>query len=203
MLDRVFDRLVDPEFQDLGSGLMSFPAYIYVYKSDREYELREELPNLCERLKRPKVQPQEEQDPLLLNVYEAFLDYLEDRTLGGRPLLERILEQEESDSEQIEKQLKRHARSSEFVGGLAEQFEEYIQAPSEHKRSYVFLHGWGAIYPYLRASQFLDRMEGRLGDYKLILFYPGTYEDGQFHLFGELGSNRVYRASCLNEMIGE
>ena len=203
MLDRVFDRLSDPEFQDLGSGLMSFPAYIYVYPPDREYELRDELPNLCERLKRPKVQPQEEQAPLLLNVYEAFLRYLEDRTLGGRPLLERILEQEENDPDQIAKQLKRHARSAGFVGGLAEQFEEYIQAPSEYKRSYVFLHGWGSIYPYLRASQFLDRMEGRLGDYKLILFYPGTYEEGQFRLFGELNSNRVYRASCLNEMIGE
>jgi len=203
MLGPVFDRLSDPDFQDLGSGLMSFPAYIYVYPPDREYEFRDELPKLCERLKRPKVQPQQEQEPLLLNVYEAFLGYLEDRTLGGHPLLERILDQEETDASQVEKQLKRHARSGEFVGGLAEQFEEYVEAPSEYKRSYVFLHGWGSIYPYLRASQFLDRMEGRLGNYKLILFYPGTYEDGQFHLFGKLNSNRVYRASCLNEMIAE
>ena len=145
MLDRVFDRLSDPGFQDLGSGLMSFPAYIYVYPPDREYELREELPNLCERLRRPKVQPQEEQDPLLLNVYEAFLDYLEDRTLGGRPLLERILEQEESDPEKIEKQLKRHARSGEFVGGLAEQFEEYDGTPPEYLNS-VYVKWTKAYY---------------------------------------------------------
>ena len=200
MLDRVFDQLSDPEFQRLGTGLMSFPAYVYVYPADREYELRAALPTLCERLRRPQVK----QDPLLTNVYEAFLEYLDEQTLGGRSLLDRILEREEEQPRRVDRQLKRHARSGEFAGALAERFAAHVEAPGdEHDRSYVFVHGWGSIYPYLRASRFLDRMEGRMGDYKLILFYPGTYDDGQFHLFGELSSNRVYRASCLNEMIGD
>ena len=197
MLDDVFRRLADPEFQSLGRGLMSFPAYVYVYPPDREYEFREAVATLPERLRRPNVG----QDPLLVNIYEEFLAYLEAETLGGRPLLDHILEKEEDDPEQVRRQLDQQAKSDAFIQRMAGAFEEHVSAESDLGRSYVLLHGWGAIHPYLRSSQFLDRMEGEIGEYKLILFYPGTYEGGQFRLFGQLTSNRVYRASCLNEMI--
>lgn len=198
MLDDVFRRLADPQFQDLGAGLMSFPAYVYVYPPEREYEFREAVSELPERLRRPNVG----QEPLLVNVYEELLSFLEDQTLGGRPLLNHILEREEEAPEMVSRQIKQQATSGAFIQGLADQFEEHVSEDGERNRSYILVDGWGSVHPYLRSSKFLDLMEGRIGDYKLILFYPGTYEDGQFRLFGTLPSNRVYRASYLNEMLG-
>jgi hypothetical protein len=197
MLDDVFRRLADPQFQDLGAGLMSFPAYVYVYPPEREYEFRLAVSELPDRLRRPNVG----QEPLLVNVYEDLLSFLEDETLGGRPLLDHILEREAEAPDMVTRQIKQQARSDAFIQGLADQFEKHVSEEGERDRSYILVHGWGSIYPYLRSSQFLDHMEGRIGDYKLILFYPGTYEDGQFRLFGKLSSNRVYRASYLNEML--
>jgi hypothetical protein len=197
MLDDVFRRLADPEFQSLGAGLMSFPAYVYTYPPEREYEFRRAVTELPERLRRPNVG----QDPLLVNVYEELLSFLEGQTLGGRPLLYHILEQEEDAPEKVRRQVRQQAKSDRFIQRLADAFHDHVSTESNLDRSYILMHGWGSIHPFLRSSQFLDRMEGRLGDYKLILFYPGTYENGQFRLFGRLPSNRVYRASYLNDMI--
>jgi hypothetical protein len=176
---------------------MSFPAYVYVYKADREYAFREALPQLRERLRRPNVG----QNSLAVNIYDALVEHLEEKTLGGRPLLDRILEQEEQDPEKVDRQVKRHARSEEFVEQVASRFSAFAQEEGGLDRSYVFVHGWGEVHPYLRASQFLDLMEPHLRGYKVVLFYPGTYDNGEFRLFGELSSGNVYRASCLNERL--
>jgi hypothetical protein len=197
MLDDVFRRLADPEFQNLGSGLMSFPAYLYTYPPEREYGFREAVSELPGRLRRPNVG----QEPLLVNIYEELLSFLEQQTLDGRPLLDHMLEREADAPDMVGRQIKQQAKSSAFVQQLADDFEKHVSEEGERDRSYILIHGWGSIYPYLRSSQFLDRMEGRIGDYKLILFYPGTYENGRFRLFGQLASSRVYRASYLNEML--
>lgn len=198
MLDDVFSHLTDPDFQNPESGLMTFPAYVYVYPPEREYELRVALPLLRERLMRPNVG----QEPLLVNVYEELLTYLGNITLGGRPLLDRIFELEVEDPEKVNRQLRQHATSEAFTDHLASLFSDFVKTPGMHRRSYVFVNGWGSIFPYLRASHFLDLMEHHLHGYKLILFYPGDYHGGQFRLFGRLASKRVYRGSCLNELIG-
>lgn len=197
MLDDVFHRLADPEFQALGAGLMSFPAYVYVYPPEREYEFREAIAELPGRLRRPNVG----QEPLLVNVYDELLSFLGEQTLSGRPLLDHILEREAEAPEMVARQVGQQAKSDAFIQGLAEDFEAHVSEDGERDRSYILVHGWGSIHPYLRSSQFLDRMESHMGEYKLILFYPGTYENGQFRLFGTLTSNRVYRASYLNEML--
>lgn len=176
---------------------MSFPAYVYVYPPDEEYALREALPHLVERLGRPSVG----QEALLTDIYAQFRSYLSERTLGGRSLLDRFREAEEDDPEKIDRRMKSHARSEEFVEFVAQQFADFVAAESDRPRSYVLIHGWGAVFPYLRASMFLDQMEPHLHGYKLILFYPGTYSQGAFRLFGKLESDEGYRATCLNERI--
>jgi len=169
MLNDVFEILADPTFQKPGSGLMSFPAYVYVYPPDEEYALRKELPDLVKRLKRPSVQ----QEPLLVDIYEQFRRYLSQKTLGGRSLLDRLQEAEEEDPDMVAQRMKSHARSPEFTEFAASQFTEFANADASQARTYVLVHGWGAIFPYLRASMFLNRMEPHLHGYKLILFYPG------------------------------
>ena len=64
---------------------------------------------------------------------------------------------------------------------------------------YVFLYGFGTIYPYLRANEFLSLYEplNKANRYKIILFYPGAFCDGRFSLFGKLRDNHAYRAHVL------
>lgn len=197
MLDDVFEILSDPTFQKPGSGLMSFPAYVYVYPPDEEYALRDELPRLVERLKRPSVG----QEPLLANIYDQLRSYLSEKTLGDRSILERLKEAEDGDPDMVERRMKSHARSQEFAEYVAAKFNTFIHADADLPRTFVLVHGWGAIFPYLRASMFLNQMESHLHEYKLILFYPGTYRNGAFRLFGKLESDEGYRATCLNERI--
>lgn len=197
LLDDVFELLIEADFQKPGSGLMSFPAYVYVYPPEQEYDFREALPQLADRLRRANVG----QNPLTVNVYDAFQEYLSGKTLGGRSLLDRMVETETTDPGKVNRQLKRHARSADFTAYLAEQFAGFVDEEDDQARTYVFIHGWGSIHPYLRTSTFLNKMEPHLRGYKLILFYPGTYVNGSFRLFGTLESDEVYRASCLNERI--
>ncbi|NQV03163.1 MAG: DUF1788 domain-containing protein, partial [Bacteroidia bacterium] len=73
---------------------------------------------------------------------------------------------------------------------------------SEKKKIYVFLHGIGSIYPYLRTSKLITRMEKYIGHrYKLIIFYPGTFESAHYHLFGIMPGSHIYRANHLNPLI--
>jgi len=63
------------------------------------------------------------------------------------------------------------------------------------------VHGFGSIFPYLRASEFLKRFEEFVsgGGYKIVVFYPGKYENNHFYLFNEINHETVYRASVLNK----
>jgi hypothetical protein len=38
------------------------------------------------------------------------------------------------------------------------------------KKSYVMIHGFGQIFPYLRTSKFVSLFEGKVTNFKLILF---------------------------------
>lgn len=197
MLDSAYEILKRQSFRDSGPGQSQFPAYIYVYPADREFEFRENLEELEDRLRRPPTG----EDPLQVNIFHCLIQHLDDRYLGDDSMLEILLEEESNDLEKVANNLRDHARSDDFVGSLAESFDAHVDGDTEYDRSYIFIHGWGAMFPHLRCSEFLELMERHIGDYKLILFYPGTCESGTYKLFGRLHSNNVYRAQSLNRMI--
>lgn len=197
MFDSLFDFLKSDSFRDTGPGQSQFPAYIYVYSSDREFEFRDNLQTLQDRLSRPPA----EEEPLEVNIFHRLTEHLDDQYLGDESMLEILLDQEPDDPEKVADSLRDHARSDGFIDSLAESFQTHVSEEVDHDRSYIFIHGWGAIYPHLRSSEFLELMESNIGNYKLILFYPGTYENGTYQLFGRLHSNNVYRAQSLNQMI--
>ena len=195
MLDDLFSLLADEDFQDPDSGLLSFPAYIYTYDPAREYEMREALQALKNKLHRPTHY----QQCLIVNIYDELIAYLKNLSLGGRPLFERMVELESSDPTRVHNQLQRHARDQAFMSRLADKMAAHVRG--EGKRSYVLLHGIGAIHPFLSTSRLLEKFESRIQGYKLIVMYPGTYEDHHYRLFGALDRKRVYRGSCLNQIL--
>ena len=76
---------------------------------------------------------------------------------------------------------------------------KHINSNNGYKHPYVFVHGIGKMFPYLRTNVFLTRYEkyNDTSRYKIILFYPGHQEGNSFSLFDTLEDAHTYRATLL------
>lgn len=194
----LFEELSQKDFQHPDSGNLFFPAYIYCYDPAKEYQIRKEIRELKDRLIRPDIF----QECMVINIYEEFIDHLKTEKLGDESLFELFIKQEKEESAiEAGENLKNMADSIEFLKQIDEKIRVHFQLPSKYKKVYVLVHGFGSIFPYLRASEFLKRFEEYVsgGGYKIVVFYPGKYENNQFYLFNEINHESIYRASLLNK----
>ncbi|WP_442788151.1 BREX protein BrxB domain-containing protein [Flavobacterium sp. PL11] len=60
---------------------------------------------------------------------------------------------------------------------------------------------FGTAYPYLRASDFLKNTEQLIKEFKVILFYPGNYDNNNYNMFGLLNDDNLYRSNHLNKFL--
>ena len=197
-LSDLFEELSKREFQNPDTGNMFFPAYIYCYDPRQEYQIRNEIMELKERLIRPDIF----QECMIINIFEEFIHHLKSEKLGDESLFELFIEQEkEGSAEEAAENLKNIADSVEFLKQIDKKVRNHFQLPSNYKKVYVLVHGFGSIFPYLRASEFLKRFEEYVsgGGYKIVLFYPGKFEGKHFYLFNEINNESIYRATLLNK----
>lgn len=199
ILAELIEFLKQGSFQDTEAGLLSFPAYVYTYEPAKEYQMRKEIPTMQKRLERPKSK----QECLVLNIYSEIIAYFDGREMGDNTLWELMLNKEEKEPKKVRKDLSRHLTSDNFIDHINDKINDHLQYDSGKNKSYVFVHGWGSVFPFLRAHTFLNNMEDKVKHYKMILLYPGFYKDNYYSMFGELENNVIYRASCLNQLIGE
>ncbi|HZL11859.1 MAG TPA: BREX protein BrxB domain-containing protein [Prolixibacteraceae bacterium] len=191
-INELYDLLCDEDFQDPKTGNLFFPAYMYIYDPTKEYYIREQIQQIKDRLIRPNTFV----DVLIINLFTEFLDYLKTRTFGTETLLNTLLANELKDSDRVTDSLRREAVRGEFLSNLNDKIKEHIQPEDDLKKSFVFVHGFGEIYPYLRASKFLSNFEKYITGYKIILFYPGTVKDN-YSMFDLLNDENPYRAIKL------
>ena len=191
-INELYDLLCDVNFQDPDTGNLFFPAYMYIYNPADEYHIREEISQMKERLVRPNTFV----DVLVINLFDEFLDHLRSISFGEQNLLEVTLLNEPKNPEKVAEALRREAVKGPFLAALNEKIMSHINDPGFNKKSYVFVHGFGEIYPYLRASKFLSNFEKYIKKYKIILFYPGTAKD-YYSMFGLLSDENPYRAIRL------
>ena len=144
------------------------------------------------------------QVPFVLNIYDHLVDQLSARGYSGRSYLDIILEEENNAPKKTKRLFDEVlGQESGFYRSIHQSIRTHQQAAKEKEtRSYVFIHGWGTIHPYLKASQFMGCMERFVADYKLILFYPGTCDGGRFQFLGRVDGRGPYRAQCLNDQTG-
>lgn len=197
-LSDLFEELSKREFQNRDTGNLFFPAYIYCYEPTKEYQIRKEIDELKDRLIRPDIF----QECMVINIYDEFIDHLRTEKLGEDSLFDLFVKQEKEESAvEAGENLKNIADSVEFLKLIDEKIRIHFQLPSKYKKVYVLVHGFGSIFPYLRASEFLKRFEEYVsgGGYKIVVFYPGKYENNHFYLFNEINNESIYRASILNK----
>jgi hypothetical protein len=133
---------------------------------------------------------------MTLDIFQEFLLYLESTSFGKRKKLEFYLESEKGKPEQVNSALIKDANNHKFYDWIHDRITKHLEESIQHEVAYVFLYGWGAIFPYLRASKFLNNFEKNVGKYKMIVFYPGKVKPS-YNLFGLVKDENLYRATTL------
>ncbi len=185
-------------FQEPRTGNLFFPAYIYTYPAEDEYAIRDQLKLLSEKLKRPN----HFLDCMMVNVYQELIEFFKCQSFAGSSLFDLVMEKEKEDPEDTRSWIKEEINHNDFYPNFERKVKEYFGTEHE-KRVYLILYGFGSAFPYLRASEFLKRTERLIKEFKVIVFYPGTYANAKYSLFGVLNDDHMYRANNLNILLGE
>ena len=199
-ISKFYDLILsDKEFQIPETGDLFFPAYIYTYNPKDEYAIRKEIENLKERL----IRPNNFVDSLIINIFNEFVGYLKTLKLGDNNIYSLLLEKENSNDppEEIIDIIKDQANSKEFFSYINKKTEEHFKSAGKHKKVYLLLYGFGSIFPFLRTSAYLKNFEEHIKGYKLIVFYPGKYENRNYRLFGEFNDENIYRAVPIDVLM--
>ena len=196
-IESIFNLLSDEAFKDPNTGLLFFPAYIYTYDPKDEYQIREEINILNNQLKRPS----NSLNCFVINIYQEFISYLLDQKFAGKSLIDEIFELEKNEPEEAQEYIKEKAQDNgEFLDYLGEKIQDYFQDKAIDK-VYFIVYGFGTIFPYLRVSHFLKNTEKYIKNHKLIVFYPGNFQNANYSLFGEFNDDNLYRANHLNQLL--
>jgi hypothetical protein len=193
-ITELYNQLSDKDFQDHQTGNLFFPAYMYMYNPELEYEVEKEILDIKNRLHRPNNYL----DVMVLDIFEEFISFLKNEKFGNATKYNFYLEHEASKNDAVDKALKQDAYAEKFMHYLRDKITEH-QTDSHYEVAYVFIKGFGNAYPYIRASRFMSNFEKHIKGYKLIMFYPGSAK-GYYSLFGLLQDENLYRAiKLINE----
>lgn len=196
-IDRLYDLLENRDFLNPNTADIFSPFFFYTYDATKEYQVRNEIELLKEKLKRPLAMV----DTLVLNIYDVMIEYLNSRKLAGKSDFDLLMELDKQGSDRFKVKLERIINDEEFVQFINEKVKTHLSADSSLKKVYVFLYGFGTIYPYLRAHKLVSRLEQYVKEYKVIIFYPGEFDNIHYKLFGKLAAKNIYRANHLNKLI--
>lgn len=194
-ITELYTQLSDKDFQNHQTGNLFFPAYMYMYDPEKEYEVDAEILDIKNRLHRPSNYL----DVMVIDIFEVFVEYLKQEKFGRETKFNYYTQHELSKPEAVDKSLKMDAYNQRFLTYLSNKIQEHLTQAGESEVAYVFLKGFGRSFPYIRASRFMNNFEKYIKSYKLIMFYPGEAEN-YYSLFGLLKDENLYRAiKLINE----
>ena len=194
-IPELYDYLCSPQFRDEKSGNIFYNYYIYQYPAKNEYEMRRQILEFKEKLERPANFI----NALVLDLFTVFCDFLKKEKFGNQSLLDMTFEEEQEGEDSVTEELSHEANSDKFLQFVHNRIMEHINSNDGYKHPYIFIHGIGKMFPYLRCNVFLTSYEkyNDTDKYKIILFYPGHYEGNSFSLFDTLHDDHTYRATLL------
>lgn len=194
-IQELYDYLNSPEFQNIKSGNIFYNYYIYQYPANQEYEMRRQIVEFKEKLERPTSFV----NAMILDLFKVFCDYLRSESFGDNSLLDDTLEEDKNPDNMVTEELTTEANSDSFIHYISQRIEEHMSQNDGLNKPYVFVHGIGKMFPYLRTNVFLTRYEkyNDPNSYRIILFYPGHQQGNSFSLFDSLDDSHTYRATLL------
>jgi hypothetical protein len=191
-ITELYDQLCDKDFQDHYTGNLFFPAYMYMYDAEKEYEIDQEILSIKDRLYRPSNYL----DIMVVDIFEEFTNYLKKEKFGRDSKYDFYLQHEAGKPKQVADALKKDAYDNRFLTYLDGKIQSHLTNAEEYEVAYVIVKGFGNAFPYIRASRFMNNFEKYIKGFKLIMFYPGEAKD-YYSLFGLLKDENLYRAIKL------
>tara|TARA_B110000046_G_scaffold91830_1_gene99862 strand:+ start:389 stop:979 length:591 start_codon:yes stop_codon:yes gene_type:complete len=191
-IPELYDQLCDKDFQDHYTGNLFFPAYMYMYDAEKEYEIDKEILSIKDKLYRPSNYL----DIMVIDIFEEFTNYLKKEKFGRDLKFDYYLERESGQPKQVADALKKDAYDNRFLTYLDNKIQSHLNSTEEYEVAFVIIKGFGNAFPYIRASRFMNNFEKYIKGFKLIMFYPGEAKD-YYSLFGLLKDENLYRAIKL------
>ena len=194
-VQELYDYLNSPEFKDVKSGNIFYNYYIYQYSAAKEYEMQRQIVVFKQNLERPSSFI----NAMLLDLFQVFCDYLKAESFGPDSLFDVTLEDDKTQPDMVTQELTTEANSDDFILYVHDRIDEHLRINDGLNKPYIFIHGIGKMFPYLRTNVFLTRYE-KYNDtslYKIILVYPGHQEGNSLSLFDTLEDAHTYRATLL------
>jgi len=191
-ITELYKQLADKDFQDPLTGNLFFPAYMYVYGVDQHYAIEREILDIKDRLHRPNSYL----SVLVIDVFDSFLDFLKQEKFGQQAKFDFYMEQEQAAPLKVRRALVQDANNDRFYAWLNTQIKAHFESSGDFEVGYVFVKGFGAVFPFLRANKFMSKFEKYISGYKMVLFYPGEVKE-HYKLFGLLNDEHLYRAIKL------
>ena len=194
-IEELYTHLENDDFKDQETGNIFFPAYMYMYDAEKEYQVDKEILEIKERLYRPSNYL----DVMVLDIYEEFISFLKQQSFAKSNKFDFYTNHEKLKPDAVHKSLDKDAYDSRFLKYLNDKIQAHLKTEDAFLRSYVFLKGFGNAFPYIRTSRFFNNFEKYVKGYKLIMFYPGVAKE-YYSLFGLLKDENLYRAiKLINE----
>lgn len=178
-LDRITDRLSDPDFLNNRGLSNEVGIHVFCYDPAEEMIMQEFVRWLKAKANAPfRI--------VECDLYEIFLSLLEEkRVLRSAAALE-----EKRGKEYLLVQLQKVATPKALI--------ERMDYPNHQKgRDVLFLTGVGKVHPFMRSYKMLDSMQHRFEDIPIVMFYPGTFNGRTLSLFDEFLDGNYYRAFNL------
>lgn len=182
LFEGVFNKLISPQFgKNLGGEL---PLYIQPVPSDKQSEVGGQVKRLTNRLSKKGF------ESLAINLYDLSMEILEEEGV-----LDTILEDEQNlPDEDIIATLD---SMLDIKSIIIPRIKEAIVSTNP---SFVFISGVGRSYPFLRSHGILNNIDELTNNCKLVLFFPGEYNNLQLKLFGKISDENYYRGHNLNDI---
>ena len=194
-IEELYTHLENDDFKDQETGNIFFPAYMYMYDAEKEYQFDKEILEIKERLYRPSNYL----DVMVLDIYEEFINFLKQQSFAKSNKFDFYTNHEKLKPEAVHKSLDKDAYDPRFLKYLNDRIQAHLKIEDTFLRSYVFLKGFGNAFPHIRTSRFFNNFEKYVKGYKLIMFYPGIAKE-YYSLFGLLKDENLYRAiKLINE----
>ena len=172
-LNQILPTITSDQFLSASGVGNEIPYHVFEYPADQELEVRKHIDFLLQRIpmQKPGIRLAS------INLFDFMIEYLK-----KRGVLEKSFEMEKTRGQQQ----------------LYKSLETLLQPDQS---DLVLIHGVGSVWPFMRASGVLNSLHKHTGKTPVVMFYPGTYDQVCFRLFGKVRDkdkhDNYYRAFRL------
>ena len=182
IFENLYNRIMDSDFgKKLGGEL---PLFIQPLDPSKQRETEEQVKRLASRLNRKGIRVS------VVNLFDLSIGILKEEGI-----LDAILENESDipHSDTVE--------TLDSILDISSTIIPHLQSVIESDNpDYLFLSGVGSVYPFIRSHGILNNLDELTDNCKLVLFFPGQYDNMQLKLFGHIYDENYYRGINLNEI---